>query len=75
MTSGRSEAKIYLRFVFLGLSRFGGEFFTEFVSVGRVFMGLFGKLVSAKVVALVVSDGGGAVGVGCKVVKFCDAIV
>jgi len=38
-----------------------------------MFVGLLGKLVSAEVVAFAVSDGGGAVGVGCKVVKFCDS--
>jgi hypothetical protein len=38
-----------------------------------MFVGLFGKLVSAEVIAFAVGDGGGAVGVGCEVVKLGDS--
>jgi hypothetical protein len=66
---------MWLRFAFLGLSRFCSEFFTELVRVGRMFVGLLGKLVSTEMIAFIVGDCGGAVGVGCKIVKLGDSDV
>lgn len=69
--SGREPGS--LRFV--GLLGFPGKLFGELEGVHGVFVGLLAEFVSGQVISLAVSDGSGGVGVGRKVMEFCNSIV
>ena len=51
------------------------EFFGSLVGVHRVFVRLFGELVSGQVIPFAVGNCGSVVGVGGQVVKFYDSIL
>jgi hypothetical protein len=54
---------------------FSGELFGIFLRVRGVLVGLSGQFMSGEMISFAVSGGGGNVGVGRKVVKFCGSIV
>jgi hypothetical protein len=54
---------------------FSGELFGIFLRVRGVLMRLSGQFMSGEMISFAVSGGGGNVGVGRKVVKFCGSIV
>jgi hypothetical protein len=63
------------RLRFVGPYCFSGELFGIFLGVRGVLVGLSGQFMSREMISFAVSGGGGKMGVGRKVVKFCGSIV
>jgi hypothetical protein len=60
---------------FAGLSAIPGKLFGELQGVHGVCVSLPAEFVSGQMISLAVSNGRGGVGVGRKVVEFCESIV
>jgi hypothetical protein len=60
---------------FVGPYCLSGELFGIFLRVRGVLVCLSGQFMSGEMISFAVSGGGGHVGVGRKVVKFCGSIV
>jgi hypothetical protein len=71
----RLQPNKLLRLGFAGPSGLPGKLFGEFQGVDGVFVGLFAEFVSSQMISLAVSNGSGGVGVGRKVMEFCESIV
>jgi hypothetical protein len=57
------------------LSVLGGQFLSQPVNVHGVLVSLFGEFVRGQVISFTVRDRSRSVGMGRKVVEFCDPIV